>query len=197
MMRTTSTFFLAALLTLPGLAQQKPATKSASQTKVAATPALPADAPSKEQLVRLFDVMELQKQMNSMMAAVGKNMETMLPSNLDSFSARQKADLAKLQTDLLTNMMSPEFVGSYIGEMIPIYQRHFTKSEVDDLISFYASPVGQKFLHEQPVLTQESFAKVMPLMQKRVQSVMEEIRYEQRLKEIFNEDEQPAAPAKK
>lgn len=193
MIRTMSLFLLALLLTLPVPAQQKPDAKNTGASKTAA---LPADTPSKEQLVRLFDVMELQKQMTSMMTAVSKNMETMLPSGLDHFSAKQKTDMAKLQSDLLTTMMSPEFVDSYIGEMIPIYQRHFTKSEVDELISFYASAVGQKFLREQPVLTQESFAKVMPLMQKRIQGVMDEIRYEQRMREILAEDDQPSAPKK-
>lgn len=193
-MRAISTCFFAVLLTLSAPAQQKTYTGGADATNSAAAPALPADAPSKEQLIRLFDVMELQKQMAGMMAAVGNNMEKMLPANVN-FSEKQKAGLVKLQSDLLTNMMSPEFVDTYIATLIPIYQRHFTKAEVDDLISFYASAVGQKFLHEQPRLTQESFATVMPLMQKRVQEVMDQIKYEQRLREIAGEEE-PAAPKK-
>jgi hypothetical protein len=191
-MRTALICLLAAVLTFPVFAQQAPAAKSADQavdkTKTAAKPPLPADAPSKDQLIRLFDVMEVQKQVASMMTAMGSYMEKMMPSSMGTLSEKQKTDMAKLQSDLLTKTMSPEFVDAYFKELIPVYQRHFTKSEVDELISFYASPVGQKFLREQPALTQESLTTIVPLTQKRIQEVMDELKFEQRIKEIFAED---------
>jgi hypothetical protein len=194
-MRTIPICFLAVLFNFSLLAQQ--AAKGAPPAKPAVASSPSADVPSKEQLIRLFDVMEIQKQMSSMVKAFGDNMEKMLPGGMSELSPKQKAGMAALNSELFGKAMSPEFVDNYVGEMIPIYQQHFTKSEVDDLISFYASHVGQKFLHEQPVLMQESFAKVIPLTQKRMQSVMEEINYEQRLKEVFNQEEQPATPPKK
>jgi uncharacterized protein len=196
-MRMTSFVLLAAVLTCSALAQQTPAAKSAGQSKTVAAPASPADTPSKEQLIRLFDAMEVQKQMASMVTAVGSNLEKMMPSSMGNLSAKQQADMAKLNTEMFAKMMTPEFIDSYLEELVPIYQRHFTKIEVDELISFYASPVGQKLLHEQPLLTQESLGKIMPLMQKRVQDVMTEMNYEQRIKEIFAEEEQTATPPKK
>lgn len=193
-MRASAILLFTALLVSSAVAQQNPPAKPAGQSKTASAPALPADAPSKEQLIRLFDAMELQKQMSDMVAAVGKNMEKMMPSSMGDLSEKQKAGMENLNLEMFGKVMSPEFVDSYVAEIIPIYQRHFTKGEVDDLISFYASPIGQKFLHEQPALTQESFAKIIPLMQKRVQDVMEEMKYEQRLKQVFAE--QDTLPAK-
>jgi uncharacterized protein len=187
-MRTTAIFLLAALLISPVWAQQAPAARNAGQSKADAASALPADAPSNEQLMKLFGAMEIQKQMTSMMNAMGSTIEKMMPPNIGALSDKQKGQLAQLQTDLLTKMMTPAFMDAYIAELIPIYQKHFTKGEVDGLISFYASPVGQKFLREQPQLTQESLTRVVPMMQKRVQVVMDEIKYEQRMKEIFGED---------
>jgi hypothetical protein len=187
-MRTTSIFLLAVLLISPVLGQQAPAAQSPAQSKSSAATSPPADAPTKEQLMKLFGAMEIQKQMSSMMNAMGSTIEKMLPPNSGALSDKQRGQLAQLQTDLLTRMMTPEFMDAYIAELIPIYQKHFTKGEVDDLISFYASPVGQKFLREQPQLTQESLTQVVPMMQKRVQVVMDEIKYEQRIKEIFGDD---------
>lgn len=186
-MRTIFILFVTALFISPVLGQA-PTAASGNQSKTAAAPSLPADAPSKEQLMKLFDAMEIQKQMSGMMNAMGSTVEKMMPPNIGALTDKQKAELTKLQTDLLSKMMSPEFMDTYIAELIPIYQKHFTKGEVDDLISFYSSPIGQKFLREQPQLTQESLTKVVPMMQKRVQVVMDEINYELRMKQIFGDD---------
>lgn len=193
-MRTTCVFLLAALFTVPGFAQQKTTTRHSGLAKAA--PASP-DTPSKEQLIRLFDAMELRKQMSGMVSAMSNNLEKMMPSNMGDLSEKQKAGMAGLNAEMFGKVMSPEFVDSYVAEMIPIYQQHFTKTEVDDLISFYASPVGQKFLREQPGLTQESLTRIIPLVQKRVQETMEEMNYEQRIKQIFADQEDQPAPAKK
>lgn len=32
--------------------------------------------------------------------------------------------------------------------MVTVYQKHFTKSDVEALIGFYSSPTGQKMLRE-------------------------------------------------
>ncbi|HEY9130718.1 MAG TPA: DUF2059 domain-containing protein [Dyella sp.] len=37
-----------------------------------------------------------------------------------------------------------------IGRMVPIYQRHFTAEDVDGLLKFYRSPLGQKVINEMP-----------------------------------------------
>jgi hypothetical protein len=56
--------------------------------------------------------------------------------------------------------------------MIPVYQRHFTKSEIEALIAFYASPAGQKFLHEMPAVTAETMRAVYPRIQSEVEAVL-------------------------
>lgn len=40
--------------------------------------------------------------------------------------------------------------------VIPIYARHFSDSELRQLIAFYQTPIGQKFVAEQPALLKES-----------------------------------------
>jgi len=43
-----------------------------------------------------------------------------------------------------------------LNDMVPIYQRHLTKSDSDELITFYSSPVGQKVLRDLPAITSEA-----------------------------------------
>ena len=40
--------------------------------------------------------------------------------------------------------------------IVPIYDKHFTESDIDGLIAFYRTPVGKKFIKELPSITQES-----------------------------------------
>lgn len=44
-----------------------------------------------------------------------------------------------------------------LEEMIaPIYDRHFSTSDLRELLAFYRTPIGRKFLAAQPALLQES-----------------------------------------
>ena len=40
--------------------------------------------------------------------------------------------------------------------IVPIYARHFTLEDIEDLLAFYKQPVGQKLLQKTPVIMQES-----------------------------------------
>ena len=42
--------------------------------------------------------------------------------------------------------------------LIPIYQRNYTTTEIDGLIDFYQSPLGQSLLEKTPIVMQESIA---------------------------------------
>ena len=59
-----------------------------------------------------------------------------------------------------------------LSDMIPVYQRHFTKSEIDGLIAFYSSQVGQKFLHEMPSVAAETMRAVYPRIQAQVDAAL-------------------------
>lgn len=41
---------------------------------------------------------------------------------------------------------------------IPIYQKHFSDSDIEQLLSFYATPVGKKMIEKNPIIYQEANA---------------------------------------
>ena len=49
-----------------------------------------------------------------------------------------------------------ERIPELIDSLVPIYSRHFSQTEVDQLVQFYATPLGQRLLTEQPALVSES-----------------------------------------
>lgn len=76
--------------------------------------------------------------------------------------------------------------------MIPAYQKHFTKSEIEAMNTFYSSPIGQKVLQELPAVMQEGAQAAMPIMSKYLGQWNE--RMQQELKEM--EKTSPSKPEK-
>jgi len=138
------------------------------QTTVSIAP----DAASKEDVRKLFDVMASREQMMQMMKQVFAQMRSMNREQLKKKNPDiAEADLARMDReseDLIKNFPIDEM----LNDMIPIYQRHFTKSEIDGLTAFYSSPVGQKFLREMPAVTSESMQLEFPRIQAAVDAAM-------------------------
>jgi hypothetical protein len=65
-------------------------------------------------------------------------------------------------------------------DMIPVYQRHLSKSDVDEMIKFYSTPTGQKILREMPAMTAEGMQAMQPRMRKQMDEITREI--DQRVK---------------
>lgn len=132
------------------------------------TVAIAPDAPSKEDVTKLFDLMASRDQMR----------QTMQQVFASTRSARRQEMLAQnpnlTENDLASEeRQSDDFIKNFpiddmLNDMIPVYQKHFSKSEIDGLIAFYSSPTGQKFLHEMPAVT----AETMNLMYPRIQAAM-------------------------
>ena len=49
-----------------------------------------------------------------------------------------------------------------IKDVVPIYQKHLSRSDVEAVIRFYPSPVGQKIRREQPAMARESSRQQRP-----------------------------------
>ena len=139
-----------------------------AQTTVSVAP----DAPSKEDVQKLFDVMASREQTRQMMQQLFAQMQSMnreqLKKRRPNISPEDLARMERQSEDLLKNFPLDDM----LNDMIPVYQRHFTKSEIDALITFYSSPPGQKFLHEMPAVTAETMQAVYPRIQAQVDAAL-------------------------
>lgn len=45
---------------------------------------------------------------------------------------------------------------AFIDMIVPIYDKHFSKEDIEKLIEFYQTDVGQKYVEKLPTLTKES-----------------------------------------
>ncbi len=47
-------------------------------------------------------------------------------------------------------------INDLVEMLLPIYQKHMTQSDIEELIAFYNTPIGKKFAKKSPLIMQES-----------------------------------------
>jgi len=118
-----------------------------------ATAAAPSANPKSEALARRYlKAIHFESLMDTMMGA-------MLPLITDS-AAKQApnltaADRAKL-TDIVRASMREFYTPKMIERMVPIYAATFTEAELEAIVAFYESPVGQAVVAKSPSLAPKS-----------------------------------------
>lgn len=145
-----------------------------AQTTVSIAP----DAASKEDVQKLFDVMASKEQMRQVMRQFFVQMQAI---NREQIKKRRpdvtEEELARLDRQS-QNLIDNFPLDDMLNEMIPVYQKHFTKADVEGLTAFYSSPTGQKFLHEMPAVTGETMRAVFPKLQAQVEDAMKKAEQE-------------------
>ena len=143
------------LTSLPSLAQAGTATG--------------VDAPaSPDDIKKMFDVMRIRDQMKLIMQQVYQEMRTMEREQIKSRRPNTTdGDLAKLDA-ISEQVMKEMSLEELLGDMVPIYQKHLSKADVDAMIGFYSSATGQKILKEMPAMTTEGMQAMQPRLRKMV-----------------------------
>lgn len=57
--------------------------------------------------------------------------------------------------DKIYNDVIKESIDEYIEMNIPIYQKYLTKSDLEEMIKFYQTPIGQKFSKSRALITKD------------------------------------------
>lgn len=85
-----------------------------------------------------------------------ESMQETIPMMIEQFK-KMRPDIPAKVWSSLQKEMKGEGLKDLIERMIPMYKKHFTHTEVKELITFYKSPIGSKLAEKTPIMTQESF----------------------------------------
>ena len=136
----------------------------------AQTAALDRSGRGLEDVQRLFSVISDKDQIRHLMEQLFAQTKALNREQIKKREPRiSEEELSRMDREsdeLVRNFPIDEMM----NDMIPVYQRHFNKSDIDGLIAFYSSPTGQKFLREMPTVTAESMQACYP----RIQSAVDE-----------------------
>lgn len=135
-----------------------------------------SDSPATtEDVERYFQVMHSHEMMRQMMQAMSKPMHQMIHQQFvkdqDKLPSDFEARMSKTMDDMLRDMPFDEMMQA----MVPAYQKHFTKGDINQLIAFYSSSTGQKVLRELPSITAEAMQSMMPIMSKQMDRMKERL----------------------
>ena len=138
-----------------------------------------ADSPAtKEDVERYLQTVHSREMINQMMDAMSKPMHQMAHDeymkNRDKLPRDFEAQTNKRVDSMLKAMPWDEMLQA----MVPTYQKHFTKGDIDALVVFYSSSTGQKLLRELPAIMSEAMQSMMPIMRKHMEVVNQSLKEE-------------------
>lgn len=138
----------------------------------------PADTPaSKADVEKYLDVMHTRDMMKTMMEAMSKQVHQIFAEQMKKdpgMTPEVEARVNKMMDDIIKSMP----VDDLIDAMIPVYQRHFTKGNIDDLLAFYSTPTGQKIIKELPLITAEAMQAATPIYKTMMATAMQRVQDE-------------------
>ena len=114
-----------------------------------APPIFAADAPAQNSSIeKLFSVMGMDQQMKS-------GFDAMLPLVDQQAAQLNLSPSAKQELrDIYRNWFNHDIDRTVINaKIVKLYAETFSEKEINQLMSFYQSPIGRKFLQESPRLT--------------------------------------------
>jgi uncharacterized protein len=152
-----------------------------------------AGAPaSKEDVMKLFEVMHIRDMMKQVMDIAMKQSRQLARSQMKKDFPNMPPDQAAQMDRMMDDMFSGLPIEQLLQNMVPVYQKHFTKGDMDAILAFYSSSSGQKFIKETPAITQESMQASYGLLQQYMQTTMQKVR--QRAEQM-QKDAKPTQPS--
>lgn len=69
---------------------------------------------------------------------------------------QQKSDIAPAVWEELENEFSKTSINDLVVMIAPVYEKYLTQKDLEEMIKFYQTPLGQKYAKCTPFITQES-----------------------------------------
>jgi len=154
--------------------------------------AMPA---SRADVQTYFEAVRSHEQVEKMMDAMLQPMHQMIHDQFDKDRDKLPADFEERETKILDGMIKNMPMDDMIQAMIPVYQKHFTKGDINAMLAFYSSPTGQKLLRDMPAITAETMSVIMPTMQRYISEMQEKLQKE--ADSMIKESEKNTEPAAK
>jgi hypothetical protein len=160
--------FVALVLAGPVRSQQKPDASTVSN--------LP---PTTTQVVKFMEVMQVRQRIQGAVKTEQDQMRTvvhnMFHKALPDATPAEKAAFEEIVASEFDKMFSDYPLEDVLRDMVPIYQSHFSESDLEQVLAFYTSPIGQKVLQEIPAITAEAARVSMARLQPKIDKVMENV----------------------
>lgn len=139
------------------------------------------EASKRAKAEQLFALLHMDRMMDQLMAGVKSQIQQIVQTmpGSDQATPEQKKQITDFQQRVLTVVNDKLGWKALEPDFITLYASTYTEEELDGIIGFYKSPVGQKMLDKTPELmtkstqiTQQKMREVQPQLNQMVQDFM-------------------------
>lgn len=192
-MKTLIVAVLAVPLSFPAFAQKPPAAahKAAERAPAAAL----GEKPTTEQVLRLLDLLQIKQSIQISVDAMKEEMkdtaEQSFREKIPNPTPEQLQSVHAVVDDVFKTLVFDDL----ITDVVPVYQKHLTRSDVQTMIAFYSSPAGKKIMREQPAMIKESMQATAAGKQKKMEVLL--ARLDLRVQRLIENEQNKTAPEQK
>ena len=139
----------------------------------------PQEQASRESVMKFFAAAQIEQQITRMQSLMSSEMTKAIQQMLDRDDRLSAEDKKKALDALGPDLQDAAAiypVPEMLQDIAPVYQKHFTESDMQAITEFFQTPVGKKFINESGPMMQEAMAVMMPKMNERMQSRMDQMR---------------------
>jgi hypothetical protein len=116
------------------------------------------------------------KEMNrQVMAAMSKPLHQMIHNLYVEDSGGLPPDFESRMQDFIDNSLRQISLDNIQEQMIPVYQKHFSREDLAALTQFYTSATGQKVLKEMPSVVADAMKVTTPIMQQQIEKLKQDV----------------------
>jgi len=133
---------------------------------------------TKEDIQKYLAVMHSREMMSQMVDAMMKPMHQMMHEQYLKDKDKLPPDFEARMNKMMDEELKSFPWGEMLDSMVPVYQKHLTKGDVDAMIAFYSAPTGQKLIKEMPAILGEAMQTMMPLMRKHLDAMSDHMQQE-------------------
>ena len=134
-----------------------------------------ANAPaSKADIERYLDAVHTRDIAKSMMDIVSAQTQKLIHEQVQK-EPNLPPDAEERMNKLIGNVYKDMPIDELLDAMIPVYQKHLTKGDIDALVAFYATPTGEKMLKEMPAIMSESMQAASGVLQEMMAKMTQRI----------------------
>jgi hypothetical protein len=138
-----------------------------------------ADAPAtKEDVQKYLQLMHAREMMTKMMEAMSKPIHQMMHEQYLKDKDKLPPDFEERMTKKFDDYMNSLPLEEMLQAMVPAYQKHLTKGDIEGLVAFYSSSTGQKLIKELPAITAEATQAMMPIVRQKIDVMSQRMQQE-------------------
>jgi hypothetical protein len=138
------------------------------------------DQSTRDEVVRFMELIQVRSRITMMLDSMRVQQKRLAEQSLKTEKPNatpqeiQRTD--RVVDTALNSVLSDQTIDQMISALVPIYQRHFSKADLDGILAFYTSPVGQKLQNETPAITQESMQATTDIISKKLPEIQQALK---------------------